>query len=183
MLLRHEYRHRGAEPREFSGDGEVEFVIESLCLVAGTYKMDVAVHRRDGVLHDYHRSLYTIRVTSRLNETGIVRPPHRWTFSSGHPHLGSVRVTSLRILSQQQASDVAVRLHDTGGRVVFTNGVFDLLHPGHVRYLNDARLLGDAVIVGINSDRSGGPTKVRRAQLRLNASAPSSSLRYVASMR
>ena len=39
----------GAEPREFSGDGEVEFVIESLCLVAGTYKMDVAVHRRDGV--------------------------------------------------------------------------------------------------------------------------------------
>ena len=73
----------GAEPREFSGDGEVEFIIESLCLVAGTYKVDVAVHRRDGVPYDYHRSLYTIRVTSRLNETGIVRPPHRWTFSSG----------------------------------------------------------------------------------------------------
>jgi ABC-type polysaccharide/polyol phosphate transport system ATPase subunit len=73
----------GAEPREFSGDGEVEFVIENLCLVAGTYKMDVAVHRRDGVPYDYHRSLYTIRVTSKVNETGIVRPPHRWTFSSG----------------------------------------------------------------------------------------------------
>ena len=73
----------GAEPREFSGDGEVTFVIESLCLVAGTYKVDVAVHRRDGVPYDYHRSLYTIRVTSRLNETGIARPPHRWTFSSG----------------------------------------------------------------------------------------------------
>jgi ABC-type polysaccharide/polyol phosphate transport system ATPase subunit len=73
----------GAEPREFSGDGEVEFIIESLCLVAGTYKVDVAVHRRDGVPYDYHRSLYTIRVTSRLKETGIVRPPHRWTFSSG----------------------------------------------------------------------------------------------------
>jgi hypothetical protein len=73
----------GAEPGEFSGDGEVEFIIESLCLVAGTYKVDVAVHRRDGVPYDYHRSLYTIRVTSRLNETGIVRPPHRWTFSSG----------------------------------------------------------------------------------------------------
>jgi ABC-type polysaccharide/polyol phosphate transport system ATPase subunit len=73
----------GAEPREFSGDGEVEFVIESLCLVAGTYKVDVAVHRRDGVPYDYHRSLYTIRVTSRVNETGIARPPHRWTFSSG----------------------------------------------------------------------------------------------------
>jgi D-glycero-beta-D-manno-heptose 1-phosphate adenylyltransferase len=38
--------------------------------------------------------------------------------------------------------------------VVFTNGVFDLLHPGHVRYLRDARALGDVLIVGVNSDRS-----------------------------
>jgi D-beta-D-heptose 7-phosphate kinase/D-beta-D-heptose 1-phosphate adenosyltransferase len=38
--------------------------------------------------------------------------------------------------------------------VVFTNGVFDLLHPGHVRYLAEARALGDALIVGLNSDRS-----------------------------
>jgi len=37
---------------------------------------------------------------------------------------------------------------------VFTNGVFDLLHPGHVRYLQEARRLGDALIVGVNSDRS-----------------------------
>jgi ABC-type polysaccharide/polyol phosphate transport system ATPase subunit len=73
----------GAEPREFAGDAEVNFVIESLCLVAGTYKVDVAVHRRNGVPYDYHRSLYTIRVISRVNEIGIVRPPHRWTFSSG----------------------------------------------------------------------------------------------------
>lgn len=41
-----------------------------------------------------------------------------------------------------------------GGVVVFTNGVFDLLHPGHVRYLAEARSLGDLLIVGINSDRS-----------------------------
>lgn len=73
----------GAVPGEFSGDAEVGFVIESLCLVAGTYTVDVAVHRKNGVPYDYHRSLYTIRVTSRVNETGIVRPPHRWTFSSG----------------------------------------------------------------------------------------------------
>lgn len=38
--------------------------------------------------------------------------------------------------------------------MVFTNGVFDLLHPGHVRYLRDARQLGDTLIVGVNSDRS-----------------------------
>ena len=37
---------------------------------------------------------------------------------------------------------------------MFTNGVFDLLHPGHVRYLTEARRLGDLLIVGINSDRS-----------------------------
>jgi D-glycero-beta-D-manno-heptose 1-phosphate adenylyltransferase len=41
-----------------------------------------------------------------------------------------------------------------GKRIVFTNGVFDLLHPGHVRYLQQARVLGDALIVAINSDRS-----------------------------
>ena len=46
------------------------------------------------------------------------------------------------------------RLRSTGGTIVFTNGVFDLLHPGHVRYLQDARALGDALIVAVNSDRS-----------------------------
>ena len=38
--------------------------------------------------------------------------------------------------------------------MVFTNGVFDILHPGHIRYLQEARALGDKLIVGINSDRS-----------------------------
>jgi D-glycero-beta-D-manno-heptose 1-phosphate adenylyltransferase len=45
-------------------------------------------------------------------------------------------------------------LRAAGKTIVFTNGVFDLLHPGHVRYLQRARLLGDALIVGVNSDRS-----------------------------
>ena len=46
------------------------------------------------------------------------------------------------------------RAGDAGSRVVFTNGVFDLLHPGHVRYLTAARAEGDVLIVGVNSDRS-----------------------------
>jgi D-glycero-beta-D-manno-heptose 1-phosphate adenylyltransferase len=50
-----------------------------------------------------------------------------------------------------------------GRRVVFTNGTYDLLHPGHVRYLRAARQLGDVLIVGVNSDRSArlnkGPTR------------------------
>jgi D-beta-D-heptose 7-phosphate kinase/D-beta-D-heptose 1-phosphate adenosyltransferase len=41
-----------------------------------------------------------------------------------------------------------------GRRIVFTNGVFDLLHPGHVRYLRAAKRLGDVLVVGLNSDRS-----------------------------
>ena len=43
---------------------------------------------------------------------------------------------------------------DNGRRVVFTNGCFDLLHPGHVRLLEQARALGDLLVVGVNSDRS-----------------------------
>ena len=46
------------------------------------------------------------------------------------------------------------RLRSAGKTIVFTNGVFDLLHPGHVRYLQQARALGDALIVGVNSNRS-----------------------------
>lgn len=49
---------------------------------------------------------------------------------------------------------LVARLRAAGKTVVFTNGVFDLLHPGHVRYLQQARRLGDALIVGVNSDRS-----------------------------
>lgn len=59
--------------------------------------------------------------------------------------------------SQSSADDAAAfaaAVRARGGRVVFTNGVFDLLHPGHVRYLQDARGLGDALIVAVNSDRS-----------------------------
>ena len=54
----------------------------------------------------------------------------------------------------QPAVELSARLRAEGKRLVFTNGVFDLLHPGHVRYLQHARALGDALIVGLNSDRS-----------------------------
>ena len=53
-----------------------------------------------------------------------------------------------------EAVALAQQLRVAGKTIVFTNGVFDLLHPGHVRYLQHARSLGDALIVGINSDRS-----------------------------
>lgn len=57
-------------------------------------------------------------------------------------------------LTREAAAALAVSVRRAGGRVVFTNGVFDLLHPGHVRYLREARALGDLLLVGINSDDS-----------------------------
>jgi rfaE bifunctional protein nucleotidyltransferase chain/domain len=56
--------------------------------------------------------------------------------------------------SADQAGEFAAALRRQGRRVVFTNGVFDILHPGHVRYLSTARALGDALIVGLNADES-----------------------------
>jgi rfaE bifunctional protein nucleotidyltransferase chain/domain len=53
-----------------------------------------------------------------------------------------------------EAVALVARCRTERQQVVFTNGVFDLLHPGHVRYLQQARALGDALIVGVNSDRS-----------------------------
>jgi ABC-type polysaccharide/polyol phosphate transport system ATPase subunit len=73
----------GASGGQVVGDGEARFLVDRLDLVEGTYKLDVAVHRENGAPYDYHRQLYTFRVTSRVKETGIYRPPHRWTFSGG----------------------------------------------------------------------------------------------------
>ena len=64
------------------------------------------------------------------------------------------RVGVRRVSSADEAAGLAAAVQVRGGLVVFTNGVFDLLHPGHVRYLESARSLGDALVVAINSDRS-----------------------------
>jgi ABC-type polysaccharide/polyol phosphate transport system ATPase subunit len=68
-------------PEEFSGEATATFSIDSLELVEGTYKVDVAVHKRDGYPYDYHRLLYTFRVKSRTHDVGIYRPKHSWTFT------------------------------------------------------------------------------------------------------
>jgi len=57
-------------------------------------------------------------------------------------------------LTIEQAAALVARLRAAGKQIVFTNGVFDLLHIGHVRYLQHARGLANALIVAVNSDRS-----------------------------
>lgn len=59
-----------------------------------------------------------------------------------------------KIKTRRALVSIARRLRAQGKRIVFTNGCFDLLHVGHVRYLQQARHFGDALIVALNSDRS-----------------------------
>jgi ABC-type polysaccharide/polyol phosphate transport system ATPase subunit len=63
------------------GDAEAVFSIETLDLVEGTYKLDVAIHKADGYPYDYHRLLHTFRVKSPIKDVGIYRPKHAWQFS------------------------------------------------------------------------------------------------------
>ena len=58
------------------------------------------------------------------------------------------------MMTRAEAAALADSARRAGRRVVFTNGVFDILHPGHIHYLQEARALGDLLIVGLNSDAS-----------------------------
>ena len=81
VLLRHEHLIEELNGRAAQRRREADFSIESLDLVEGTYKLDVAVHKYDGYPYDYHRLLYTFRVKSRAKDVGIYRPRHAWRFS------------------------------------------------------------------------------------------------------
>src|SRR5256885_1199354 len=59
-----------------------------------------------------------------------------------------------KILTRDELLIERQRLRDGGQKLVFTNGVFDILHVGHVRYLEQARELGDALVVALNGDAS-----------------------------
>jgi D-glycero-beta-D-manno-heptose 1-phosphate adenylyltransferase len=84
--------------------------------------------------------------------------------------------TRAKILSRDGLHDLLEEHHRAGRRIVFANGVFDLLHVGHVRYLQAARAEGDILLVGINSDAStrklkgeGRPILTERARAALVA--------------
>lgn len=59
-----------------------------------------------------------------------------------------------KVLDRKELGKVCRRLKAEGRKIVFTNGCFDILHPGHVRYLEAARTLGDLLVVAVNSDSS-----------------------------
>lgn len=58
------------------------------------------------------------------------------------------------VLKREELKEILNKLRAEGKRIVFTNGCFDIIHIGHVRYLKEAKRLGDILVVGINSDAS-----------------------------
>jgi rfaE bifunctional protein nucleotidyltransferase chain/domain len=89
-----------------------------------------------------------------------------------------------KIVSIDELRDERRQLHAAGKRLVFTNGCFDILHIGHIRYLQSARELGDALLVAINSDRSvrelkGAGRPVMNEQERAEMLAALSAVDYV----
>src|SRR5947208_16700148 len=88
------------------------------------------------------------------------------------------------ILSHEDLLNERERLHGAGKTLVFTNGVFDILHVGHVRYLREARALGDALVVAINSDAAarqlkGDPRPLTNENERAEILAALSAVDYV----
>lgn len=65
-----------------------------------------------------------------------------------------IKKTNHIVIRREMARRLAKCLHAKGQKIIFTNGCFDILHIGHVKYLEEAKSLGDILVVGINSDRS-----------------------------
>jgi rfaE bifunctional protein nucleotidyltransferase chain/domain len=67
-----------------------------------------------------------------------------------------------KIVDADSLAGIIVQMKQKGLKIVFTNGCFDIIHAGHVRYLREARSYGDILVVGLNSDRSVGSIKKGR---------------------
>lgn len=73
----------GLLPEKLSGNGRVRFHMPSLDLVAGSYRVDAAVHTRSGRAFDYRRGVIRFVVGSRVHDIGVYRPKHDWKFDGG----------------------------------------------------------------------------------------------------
>ncbi len=106
-----------------------------------------------------------------VRQMGVGRISREMLLEGGSARAGSA---ARKVVSLEEAALEARRLQSAGSRVVFTNGCFDILHPGHVYILEESRKTGDFLVVGLNSDESirrikgpGRPaqTETRRAQV------------------
>src|SRR5207237_9363547 len=74
---------RGRMAERPDGNGRVRFVRPSLDLVSGTYRIDAAIHTRNGRAFDYRRGVLRFVVGSRVHDIGVYRPKHQWRFEGG----------------------------------------------------------------------------------------------------
>jgi hypothetical protein len=95
----------GYAPQRIEGAVRARFVVASLDLVAGTYRIDVAVHTRNGRAFDYRRNALRIVVGSRVHDIGVYRPQHEWKFD------GAVEFKSIDTLRQNVPASIAEALH------------------------------------------------------------------------
>ena len=156
LLLRHEHVSRGNGAGAADGEAEVTFAIDSLDLVEGTYKLDVAVHKCDGYPYDYHRLLYTFRVKSRTHDVGIYRPRHHWTFSPG-VRFKARRSRGRAIVTRWPRRSAACVERAPRGRQDASSSptaCSTCCIPATSATSSRRAALGDALIVGVNSDRS-----------------------------
>ena len=83
-------------------------------------------------------------------------------FSQYCPLIFIITMTSKIYTNRAKLKDIVAELQSQGKKIVFTNGCFDLIHAGHVRYLREAKSLGDVLVIGLNSDSSVSSIKPGR---------------------
>ena len=99
----------GYAPERIEGSVRVRFVVASLDLVAGTYRIDVAVHTRNGRAFDYRRNVIRFVVGSRMHDIGVYRPKHEWKFE------GPIEFTSVDTLRRNVPAPIAEAIREMGG--------------------------------------------------------------------
>ncbi|MCC7137264.1 MAG: D-glycero-beta-D-manno-heptose 1-phosphate adenylyltransferase [Planctomycetes bacterium] len=134
----HAFRTEPREVFDVTGAGDMVLAVVGLALGSGASLPEAA-------------SLANVAASLEVEKVGSVpisRAELAARLSEGAPVLGS------KVVERPKAAALARRLREAGRRVVFTNGCFDVLHAGHVRYLNFARAQGDVLVVGLNADES-----------------------------
>jgi ABC-type polysaccharide/polyol phosphate transport system ATPase subunit len=99
----------GLAPEKLDGNGRVRFIVPSLDLVAGAYRIDAAVHTRNGRAFDYRRGCIRFIVGSRVHDIGIYRPQHEWRFEGG------IAFKPVDMLKQNVPAPIAEYIRQTEG--------------------------------------------------------------------
>jgi D-beta-D-heptose 7-phosphate kinase/D-beta-D-heptose 1-phosphate adenosyltransferase len=140
---------RGKEPQAFrttprevfdvTGAGDVALAVAGLVLASGGTPPEAA-------------ALANVAAGLEVEKVGVVPIP-RAEIAARLSEAGPAAAGG-KVVDRAQAAALGRRLREAGRRVVFTNGCFDVLHAGHVRYLEFARAQGDVLVVGLNADES-----------------------------